>query len=299
LEVTLASKNADSATDKSSCVNVLKVRRMPDDVSMHSVAPILSRLPDTLNDALLQSSEKAIKFPFISSDIVKDKVGFYRENVSASMVIEGVELGDAGNGVRISHWSLDATENINAVDIPEEILLRACNAKTTDHAVALLQIAASMDAVSLLITHNPFDARGGGSTLRAFPFVKVAKMVANFDTSKFDSKCQVNTGYEYQDGEGPGGQPIYLEVNVAPTYTDANQDLSIPSEDLSLLMPGFSAAKMYACKINLFPNKEADPPKEAVEGVLVFYLNASKRSASAGLSTAGGVKRKLSSMQWS
>jgi hypothetical protein len=209
-----------------------------------------------------------------------------------------MELGDAGNGIRITHWSLEATENVNAIDITEEVLLRACNAKSVDHAVALLQVAASMEAVSLLIMHNPFDARGGGSSLRAFPLVNVAKMVEKFDTSKFDSKCQVNTGYEYHDGEGVGGQPIYLQVNVAPTYTDANQDLSTPCKDFPLLMPGFSADKMYACKINLFPNTEAEPPKEAVSGVLAFYLNASKRSASAGLSTAGGVKRKLSSMQW-
>jgi hypothetical protein len=232
-------------------------------------------------------------------------VSFYREKLNPAMVIESVELGDAGNGIRITHWSLEATENVNAIDIPEEVLLRACNAKTTDHAVALLQIAAAMDAVSLLITHNPFDARGGGSSLRAFPFVNVAKMVAKFDTSKFDytyrvplPKYQVNTGYEYQDGEGVGGQPIYFEVNVTPTYTDANQDLSTPCKDFPLLMPGYSAAKMYSCKINLFPNKDAEPPKEQVDGVLVFYLNASKRSASAGLSSAG-VKRKLCSMQWS
>jgi hypothetical protein len=304
LEVTLAPKNSDAALGKNSGVNILKVRRLPEDVSMHSVAPILTRLPGNLNDALLQSSEKAIKFPCISSDLVKDKVSFFREELSASMVVESVELGETGPGVRLTHWSLEATENINSIDIPEEVLLRACNAKSVDHAVALLQIAVAMDAVSLLITHNPYDARGGGSSLRAFPFVKVAKMVANFDTSKFgplqaNSKCQVNTGYEYQDGEGVGGQPIYLEVNVTPTYTDANQDLSTPCKDFPLLMPGYSAAKMYSCKINLFPNKDAEPPKEQVDGVLVFYLNASKRSASAGLSTAGGVKRKLVSMQWS
>jgi hypothetical protein len=64
------------------------------------------------------------------------------------------------------------------------------------------------------------------------------------------------------------------------------------------MMPGYGASKMYECKINLFPNKDAEPPKERVTDVLVFYLNASKRSASAGLSTAGG-KRKLCSMQWS
>ena len=299
LEVTLASKNADSATDKSSCVNVLKVRRMPDDVSMHSVAPILTRLPGNLNDALLQSSEKALKFPFISSDIVKDKVSFYRENVSASMVIEGVELGDAGNGVRISHWSLEATENVNAIDIPEEILLRACNAKTTDHAVALLQIAASMDAVSLLITHNQFDARGGGSPLRAFPFVNVAKMVAKFDFKDFkgvESLCN-DTGYEYHDGEGVDGQKILLRVKLAALDPDTTLP-EPPCKDFPLLMPGYGASKAYQCSIDLAPNPQTDPPKEAVNGVLVFNLNASKRSASASLSSTG-VKRKLCSMQWS
>jgi hypothetical protein len=68
-----------------------------------------------------------------------------------------------------------------------------------------------------------------------------------------------------------------------------------------LLSPPFRALrrfKMYECKINLFPNKDAEPPKEQVDGVLVFQFNASKRSASAGLSTAG-VKRKLCSMEWS
>ncbi|KAJ1471169.1 hypothetical protein T484DRAFT_2026206 [Baffinella frigidus] len=262
LEVTLALKNSDAALGKNSEMNILKVRRMPDDISMHSVAPILTRFPVTLNDALLHSCEKAVKFPFISADLVKDKVSFFREKLNPCMMIENVELGETGPG-----------------------------------------IAASMDAVSLLITHNPYDARGGGSALRGIPFVNMAKMVANFETSKFgplqaNSKCQVNTGYEYFDGEGVGGQPIYLEVNVTPTYTDANQDLSTPIKDFPLLMPGYSAAKVYECKINLFPNKDAEPPKEQVNGVLVFHLNASKRSASSGLSTAG-VKRKLCAMQWS
>ena len=66
------------------------------------------------------------------------------------------------------------------------------------------------------------------------------------------------------------------------------------------MMPGYTAAKVYECKINLFPNTDAEPPKEQVDGALVFYVNAAKRSASAsaGLS-ASGVKRKLCSMQWS
>jgi hypothetical protein len=289
-------------------MNILKVRRLPDDVSMHSVVPILSNFPSNLNDALLNVSEKAHKFQCVSADLVKDKVAFFRELLNPSMSCENVEMGDAGAGVRLMQWSLEPTENLNGIDVSVEVLLRACNSTSVEHAVALLQIAVAMEAVSLLITHNQFDARGGGSALRGVPFVDVAKIVGKFDINKFlplqaNSKCQVNTGYEYFDGEGVGGQPIFLEVNVTPSYTDANNvannlDMCTPSKDVPLMMPGYGASKMYECKINLFPNKDAEPPKERVTDVLVFYLNASKRSASAGLSTAGG-KRKLCSMQWS
>jgi hypothetical protein len=182
------------------------------------------------------------------------------------------------------------------------VLLRACNAKTTEHAVALLQIAASMDAVSLLITHNPYDARGGGSALRAFPFVNVAKMVANIDIKDFkgaEGLCK-DTGYEYFDGEGVGGQKILLRVTLAALVKDnsLSELLDPPCKDFPLLMPGFGVSKAYQCSIDLAPNSGADPQKELVSGVLSFQFNASKRSASAGLS-ASGVKRKLCSMQWS
>jgi hypothetical protein len=66
---------------------------------------------------------------------------------------------------------------------------------------------------------------------------------------------------------------------------------------LALMMPGCSTAKMYQCAINLLPNNGPVPPKERVTDVLVFFLNASKRSASAGMSTGAG-KRKLASMQY-
>ncbi|KAJ1463705.1 hypothetical protein T484DRAFT_1758636, partial [Baffinella frigidus] len=299
LEVTLASKNSDSALDKNSCVNILKVRRLPDDVTLHSVAPILSRLPSTLNDALLQSSEKAVKFPYISHDLVKDKVAFFRKNLNPCMMIESVGPGEATvDCVRITHWSLETTENINAIDIPSDVLLRACNARSLDHAVALLQIAVAMDDVSLFVTHNQFDARGGSSALRGFPLVDVSKITEKFEwvpmgfTEGF--ALSTDTGVDYFDGEGVGGQRIELMVDAVAKMTDVNSsEMCPPSMDLPLMMPGYGAAKMYRCAINLLANEDAEPPKEDVKDVLVFYLNAAKRSASAVVSFSG--KRKLGS----
>jgi hypothetical protein len=232
------------------------------------------------------------------------KVAFFRENLNPYMMCENVDLGDAGPGIRVSHWSLEATENINAIDIPSDVLLRACNAKSVDHAVSLLKVAVAMEAVSLLITHNSFDACRGGSALCGVPFVNVAKMVAKFDikdfsgSSKLESLCN-DTGYEYYDGEGVGGQKIQLRVTLAALVKDNSlpELPEPPSKDLALVMPGYGVSKAYQCSIDLAPNPDAEPPKERVTGVLAFQLNASKRSASAGLSVSGG-KRKLCSMQW-
>jgi hypothetical protein len=302
LEVTLASKNSDSALDKNSCVNILKVRRLPDDVTLHSVAPILSRLPSTLNDALLQSSEKALQSSCISNDIVKDKVAFYRKSLNPCMMCESMEMGDSGPGVRITHWSLEPTENINAIDIPSDVLLRACNAKSVEHAVALLQIAAAMDAVSIFVTHNSFDGRSGNSSLRGTPLVDVAKITAKIDINAFmvasnlESLCN-DTGVDYFDGEGCGGQRIQLRITLAAVVKDTTLSDLPPSKDFPVMMPGFEDTKMYQCSIDLAPNPEAEPPKERVIGALVFNLNAAKRSATAVTAVTG--KRKLNSMSWS
>ena len=304
LEVTLASKNCEAALGKNSCMNILKVRRLPDDVSMHSVVPILSNFPSNLNDALLNVSEKAHKFQCVSADLVKDKVAFFRELLNPSMSCETVDMGDAGPGVRLVQWSQEPTENLNGIDVSVEVLLRACNSTSVEHAVALLQIAVAMEAVSLFVTHNPYDARGGGSSLRGIPFVNVPKLVAKFDIHKFTglltpkSHCQVPTGFEYFDGEGPDGQSICLSVQVAAQYNDVNKVVAPPCTDFPLMLPGYGATKMYRCGINLLSNDKAEPSKERVDNVLVFYLNAAKRSASAGQHTTTG-KRKLERMQWS
>ncbi|KAJ1463761.1 hypothetical protein T484DRAFT_1758598 [Baffinella frigidus] len=124
-------------------------------------------------------------------------------------------------------------------------------------------------------------------------------MVANFDFKDFkgvESLCN-DTGYEYHDGEGVDGQKILLRVKLAALDPDTTLP-EPPCKDFPLLMPGYGASKAYQCSIDLAPNPQTDPPKEAVNGVLAFYLNASKRSASASLSSTG-VKRKLCSMQWS
>ena len=311
VEVTLASKNSESALDKRSCVNILKVRRVESDVSMHSVRGVLGRLPVSLNDALVASSSKAIDMPCISQDLVKDKVAFFRKECNDETYCEVVEMPDdsqAGTVVpfmRLSGWSKDATENLTSIDVSVESLLRLCNAKKVEHAISFLQVAFAMNAVSLFVTHNPFVGRAGGSPLRGVPLVDVCKMIAGV---KFNPQApglihaksmEFDTGCSYHDGDGDGAQKILLGVGVEPTVAsdDSVEGSPRPSQDFPVMLPGYASNKMYACTTSFEANTgTADPHKDRVDGVLCFHLDASKRCATSTMFSSR--KRKLVSMQW-
>jgi hypothetical protein len=314
LEVTLASKNSDAALGKNSCVNILKIRRLPEDVSMHSIASVLGRLPNSLNDALLMASTKAVESPCISQDLVRDNVAFYKTACSKEMSFDVVELPDKQSGgmakfVRLCQWSLEPTENLNSIDVPEDVVLRMCNAGSLDHAIALLQIASAMDAVSVFVTHDAFLAKNGGSPLRGVPLVDVAKMLKDvkFEDKKpahaieIDGKAVFSTACMYDDGESPGLQEIRFSINTVSQEVDmacTGEGYAVaPSQDFPIMLPGYKASKSYSCVTSIAANETSDPPKERVENVLIFSINATKRSASSTVFRGNG-KRKLSSMQF-
>jgi hypothetical protein len=311
VEVTLASKNSESAVDKRSCVNILKVRRVESDVSMHSVRGVLGRLPASLNDALLASSSKAVDMPCISQDLVKDKVAFFRKECSVETCCEVIEMPDDSHAsamvpfVRLSEWSKNATENLTTIDVSVESLLRLCNATKVEHAISFLQVAFAMDAVSLFVTHNPFLSRSGGSPLRGVPLVDMSKMIANV---KFNPQApglihtktmEFDTGCSYHDGDGDGSQQIMLKVGLEPTMSvDSSYDGSPrPSPDFPVMLPGYGSTKMYACTTSFAENTStADPHKDRVEAVLVYHIDVSKRCATSTMFSVK--KRKLVRMQW-
>jgi hypothetical protein len=290
-------------------VNILKIRRLPDDVSIYSLAGSLHKIPASLNDALLGASTKAVASPWIGNDLAKDSVSFYRSICAVDTSFDIVEVtdknGTVSKAVRFSNWSTVASENINCIDVMEDVILAACNAKRLEHAVAMLQVAFAMKAVSLLITHDAFLVKSGASCLRAVPFVSVSKM---FATVKFDPDMHisdstiktltVDSGCVYHDDDGPGSQPILFDISIDPTITECD-DIGIietrPSQDFPFMM-GFTSPKFHVVTAT-FGEKA---PKERVEAVLRFYLDVSKRSASSSVTRSSGVcKRKLNAMSFS
>ena len=307
IEVTVAPKNSESAEFKGSLVNIMKVRRVPDDVTLHSVAGVLGRLPSNLNDALLKTAAKALASPCVTKDLQRDKVAFFKPECAPDTCVESVELledGETSRFVRLSAWSNELCENINSVDVSEAMLLRMCNATNVDHAVSLLSIAFAMKAVSLFVTHNAFIARGGASPLRGVPLINVSKLLAavKFDSSSLDLAGNTSgstvhlfeTGCQYADGTD-GTQEIQIGVDVeAATGTPSDV---CPAQDFPLLLPGFTSSKTYMCTASLKENTNPNNPKDGVPGVLRFGIDASTRNATA--SVMRRAKRKLTSMQWS
>lgn len=323
LEMTIASKNSDAATDKGSCVNIMRVRPLPRDVSVNSISSFLPRLPSSLNDALLGASTKAIASPWIGHDLVKDAVSFFRVTCAVDTVCEIVDLTDksgvVSQAVRLSHWSTIPSENINPVDVPESAFLASCNAKRLDHAVAMFQVAFAMEAVSLFVTHDAYLAKNGASCLRALPIISCAKMFAKMKMSNFlldshlgsapnldslDSlaasssapSIQVDSGVTYNDGEGVEMQPIIFSLPLDPTIVDDVDAIELrPSLDFPFML-GYKSSKFYTVSAT-FGEK---PPKERVEGVLVFNVDVSKKSASSSVTRSGSVtvKRKMNRMSF-
>jgi hypothetical protein len=307
VEMTIASKNSDAANDKGSCINVMKIRPLPSDVSVHSVAGFLHHLPSSLNDALLAASTKAISSPFIGSDLVKDAVSFFRKTCAVDTACDIVDVADkSGNiskAVRLSQWSTSPCENINSIDILEDVCLAACNTPRLDHAVAMIQIAFAMSAVSIFVTHDAFLSKNGASCLRAMPFISVGTMFANMKFSPEKTPLlddtrmiQVDSGSTYHDGDGDGVQPILFSLSIDPTIVEnLSSTESRPSLDFPFMM-GYKSSKFYTVTAT-FAEKA---PKEEVKGVLVFNVDVAKRSASSTLNRGGSVvKRKLSAMKWS
>jgi hypothetical protein len=311
----------------------MRVRPLPRDVSVNSIASFLPRLPSSLNDALLGASTKAIASPWIGHDLVKDAVSFFRVTCAVDTVCEIVDLTDksgvVSQAVRLSHWSTIPSENINPVDVPESAFLASCNAKRLDHAVAMFQVAFAMEAVSLFVTHDAYLAKNGASCLRALPIISCAKMFAKMKMSNFlldshlgsapnldshlgsapnldslDSlaasssapSIQVDSGATYNDGEGVEMQPIIFSLPLDPTIVDDVDAIELrPSLDFPFML-GYKSSKFYTVSAT-FGEK---PPKERVEGVLVFNVDVSKKSASSSVTRGGSVtvKRKMNRMSF-
>ena len=327
VEVTLASKNSDSAEGKGSCVNILKVRRLPDDVSLHSIAGILDRMPKSLNDALMFASDKATSSPYIASDLVKDNVAFFKatcnKDTTCSVVDVVNKAGVSNTFVRLNGWSQSPSDNINTVDISAASLMRLSNCKRLEHAVALLQTSFAFDgAVSLLIAHDPFLAKAGqvppinpihtqplsnavpepgGSCLHGVAIINASKVLKTiqFNTDgEYDTKSKtisVDTGAVYDDEEA--GETQSISFDIALEAKVSSEEDTVPSPDFPMSI-GYTTSKAYAVVASL---ASAPPDKEPVNGILQFNVDVSRRSAqsSVGRSSAGNVKRKLSSMQWS
>ncbi|KAJ1465989.1 hypothetical protein T484DRAFT_1757011 [Baffinella frigidus] len=115
-------------------------------------------------------------------------------------------------------------------------------------------------------------------------------------TTPIGSKTSVfDSGYLYNDGEGGNNQCITLSVGLDAVVSTASDDSPVPSADFPISI-GYTPAKAYAVSASF---SAAPPDKEAIDGVLKFKIDVSKKSASASVMRGGtSVKRKLSSMSW-
>jgi hypothetical protein len=270
LQMTVSSKNGENCK-KGSIVNIQSIRPYEGNQSLHSCFPMMRKLQGSLNDSLGRANDKAQMFPNMSRDIIRDNVSFFREHCNPMASVELVKIND-NSFFRVSEWSKDSVENLAQVDMPIMDVFRLTNSSDVEHALNFLTIAFAMQAVSLLIVHNDFWGRHGGSAMRGAPIVSWQKMLHSIDVNANSSnKITHSTNEHYDDGDGP--QLIVL--NIDSTKTEVVSEEPVTAVDFPIVFPDMIVKQGYKCTVSLSENKDQVPPRSAVENIVRFTIDTS------------------------
>ena len=269
-QMTVSSKNSENCL-KGSIVNILSIRPYEGKQTLHSCFPLMRKLQGSLNDSLVRANDKAQMYPEMSRDIMRDNVSFFKEHCNGAANVELVKLNE-NSFFRVSQWSNDMIDNLAYIDMPLSEVFRLTNSSEVEHALNFLTVAFAMKAVSLLVVHNEFWTRNGGSALRGAPVVSWRKMLHSLDTNaSFTDTQSFLTNNYYDDGDGP--QMIMLNIDFVPTENVSEEPAS--ALDFPVVFPDLCVQKGYNCTISLAENKDLPTPRSAVENIVRFTIDAS------------------------
>lgn len=297
LEIEVAPKNHQSASEKMSMVNVQTIRRVDINTTLQSALTPLTRLPGSLADAHQRAAKHACDNTLMARDLENNCVAFFVEKVHHEAVIELVEI-KGEEFVRLSAWGVDNDGAVvEAVDFARNDVERCVNAASIDHALNLLSVALAIGAVSFVAVHDPFWERGGGAQQRGLMFVAPRKLLECIpdDVDTWPDDSVFDTGCDYDNGDGP--QRIELKISDTQEFALQENDQHLCTPDFPFCMPGVACSRGFTCNFNLRANDKAP----AEPDVARFSCNADvvqRASANAGSACVVGAKRKLKSMEW-
>lgn len=275
LQMTVSAKNGENCK-KGSIVNIQSIRPYEGKQSLHSCFPMMRKLQGSLNDALLRANDKAQMYPNMSRDLIRDNVSFFRENCNPIASVELIEIHE-NSFFRVTEWSNDPVENLAHVDMPCSEVFRLTNSSGVEHALNFLTVAFAMQAVSLLVVHNDFWGRSGGSSMRGVPIISWQKMLQSIDLQSINpdeknaNKITYPTNEYYDDGDGP--QMIMLNMDF--TQTEVVAEEPVTAVDFPIVFPDFGVKQGYKCTISLAENKDLQTPRPAVEQIARFTIDTS------------------------
>ena len=298
LQMTVSSKNGENCA-KGSIVNVQSIRPYKGKQTLHSCFPLMRKLQSSLNDSLLRANGKAQMFPEMSRDIIRDNVSFFKEHCNGSASVELVKINE-NSFFRVSEWSIDPIENLAYIDMPLPEVFRLTNSSDVEHALNFLSVAFAMQAVSLLVVHNEYWGRSGGSALRGAPIVAWQKILQSVKTDAVKSvrtnamvapqQSFVTNNY-YDDGDGP--QMIMLNIDYEST--DVVSEEPVTAVDFPIVFPDLCVSQGYNCSISLAENKDLPTPRSAVENIVRFTIDTGGLFQQ--VSSRNVKRRKLAPMQ--
>lgn len=220
-DITLAPKNAESA-DKGSCIKITMVRVVS--YTLHSLWPVVTALPRSLQDARKQQLEHAEAFAVIQKDLETRDVPFVLR------VSPHAQIDDLGVEARLVNWGGE-----EPIVIPADVLLRYTNSTRQDWAIALLNVAISCDAVHMLVFSSDFWTREG-SIYKGLPLIDTEHLLQCVEPGE-----SVDTRYSTAVDQ----QEFRVHLTVDRELTTVQSGPEPPAPDLVLACKETALAQAY------------------------------------------------------
>jgi hypothetical protein len=262
------SKAMESVTN-GSAVKIATVR--PVGFSLHSLGSDLGLLVGDMAGARVREMEYRDKYPMLLKDLEVKDVPFVAP-VSRGAVVEHGE-----GGVVLANWG---DPSLPQVEIPTDVLLRYTNSTRLDWACALLDVAISAGALSVMVFTSEFYK---GTGTRAVPLIDAEALLGAVWAAPpcahgTDGHAVVDTGSIVEEENGTRS---FIRIRVGLVPGRAAGQAATPCDDLLLCdtMP----SKGFPIEFCLVNTQTA----EEVRGVWRGFVNASPFGTGAATAVLG------------
>lgn len=192
--------------------------------TLYSYVDSLKCMDKSLSGARTAALDKKKIMPMISKDIEERDVCFFVYRVNNRAYIDDSIMDETGM-VRLVNWAVGENADMDptCLDMPVETILRYTNSTSIEWSLSLLELAANLNCLSVLVASRDFWAKPGTtSNYRAVPVIDTHAMFQCI-TLKVDAMPEDQDAYRRENRD----DGIVYFFRTGCTYANETKDMEI------------------------------------------------------------------------